>query len=92
MHSKHKDFKTGAQLYKKYQMVIHNETDDDTDESQFCDFLVDTPLKVYLITLLLDFIEDLFIYWQNWANFSVPNMLFILLQEIKAPLNILTKF
>ncbi len=46
-------------IYKKYQMVVHNDPPDKPTESQFTRFLVDSPLKVTIQVLLV-----------NWKTFS----------------------
>ena len=34
-------------LYKKYQMAIHNDEPEECDKTSFLNFLVKSPLKVY---------------------------------------------
>uniref|UniRef100_A0A1Y1MAI0 arginyltransferase n=1 Tax=Photinus pyralis TaxID=7054 RepID=A0A1Y1MAI0_PHOPY len=46
MSRNHPTFKQSSQLFKKYQMAVHNEPANECGEKQFCEFLVDTPLKV----------------------------------------------
>ena len=45
MNKNHPTFKICSQLFKKYQMAVHNEPVNECGEKQFCEFLIDTPLK-----------------------------------------------
>lgn len=42
-----------AELFAKYQIAVHNESDAECDEQQFFNFLVDTPLKVIFCSVLV---------------------------------------
>lgn len=48
-------YKACAKLFTKYQMAVHNEPPAECDEKAFCEFLIDTPLKVtFFCSLLLE--------------------------------------
>lgn len=52
-------FRVSAQLFNKYQRIVHN--DDDADEcnaEQFYSFLVETPLKVIRIRCVCKIITN----------------------------------
>lgn len=42
-----------ANLYKKYQMTVHNDDPEDCDKSSFFKFLCKNSLQVYLLILSL---------------------------------------
>ena len=37
-------YEESYEVFRKYQMIVHNDTADDCTKSQFDDFLVDSPL------------------------------------------------
>lgn len=41
-----KTFELSAQLFAKYQRIIHNDDETECDADQFTEFLVDSPLEV----------------------------------------------
>lgn len=38
-----------ADLFKKYQMTIHRETEEESDNKSFFNFLVKSPLQVHFV-------------------------------------------
>jgi len=43
-------FTAGATLFAKYQIAVHNDKADECNMEQYLSFLVDSPLKVSLIS------------------------------------------
>lgn len=43
-------FTAGATLFAKYQIAVHNDRPDECNMEQYLSFLVDSPLKVSLIS------------------------------------------
>ena len=41
-------FEESYRVFRKYQMSIHKETEEDSDRMQFTDFLVKSPLEVLI--------------------------------------------
>lgn len=50
-------FRESAQLFNKYQRIVHNDKPDDCDADQFYDFLVETPLEVIFYYLYCVFVK-----------------------------------
>lgn len=48
-----KTLKISANLFKKYQMTIHGETEKESDDKSFFNFLVKSSLQVYFVLRLL---------------------------------------
>ena len=66
-----KTLKVSANLFKKYQMTIHGETEEESDDESFFNFLVKSSLQVHFVfTLLLQFnfiilYKNLILYKKN---------------------------
>lgn len=52
MDKKHRTYNESAELFKKYQMTVHNDPPEECGPNQFYHFLVSTPLKVFFYSAL----------------------------------------
>jgi len=49
----HNTSDVSADLFKKYQMAIHNDPPEQCDRKSFFNFLVKNPLQVYFVSIIL---------------------------------------
>lgn len=50
-----KTLKVSANLFKKYQMTIHGESEEESDDESFFNFLVKSSLQVHFVFRMVSF-------------------------------------
>lgn len=58
-------FDVSAEVYRKYQMAVHNDSCSECSPSEFYEFLVNTPLKVFVFVLYMSVDLCVFVAWVN---------------------------